>query len=69
MIAILSKIVEPSKKTHILYGVALNYSQLASYLQMLLKLEMIEEITEPFEGYKIADKGRLFLQLLGTPIK
>jgi len=69
MIAILNKIIEPSKKTHILYGVSLNYSQLVSYLQMLLELKLIEEIVEPFEGYRIADKGRLFLQLIGTPIK
>jgi predicted transcriptional regulator len=69
MIEILNKIIEPSKKTQILYGVSINHTQLLNYLQMLLKLKMIEEIEEPFKGYRIADNGKLFLQLVGGHVK
>ena len=66
MIEILKETIEPVKKTHILYKVRINYYQLVSYLGLLLKLEMIEEIAEPFEGFIIADKGKLLLQLFAT---
>ncbi len=66
MVEILNETFEPVKKTHIMYKVRLNYYQLAKYLGLLLKLGMIEEISEPFDGFRIADKGRLFLKLLAT---
>ena len=66
MVEILNETIEPVKKTHILYKARINYYQLAKYLGLLLKLGMIEEVSEPFDGFRIAEKGRLFLQLLAT---
>jgi predicted transcriptional regulator len=54
------------KKTHILYLVKLNHYQLTRYLGLLLRLEMVEEISAPFTGYRITDKGRILLKLFAT---
>jgi predicted transcriptional regulator len=66
IMAILRQCREPTKKTHILFKVGLNFAQVSTYLQLLLRLKMLEEIAEPFEGYRIAEKGRRLLQLIGA---
>ncbi|MEM2760540.1 MAG: winged helix-turn-helix domain-containing protein [Nitrososphaerales archaeon] len=53
----------PIKKTHILYRANINFNQLTTYLNLLLRLEMIEQTKEPFVGYKITGKGRQMLDL------
>lgn len=55
---------EPVKKTHLLYKARINYYQLTRLVTLLLKLEMIRPIVEPFEGYAITEKGRMLLKLL-----
>ena len=54
---------QPIKKTHILYTAKINFYQLTKYLQLILALGLVEEITDPFEGYKITEKGRVLLNL------
>ena len=53
----------PIKKTHILYKANINFYQLTRYLDLLLGLGMLEQITEPFSGYRITEKGRQMLHL------
>ena len=53
----------PLKKTHILYQGGINYYQLTRYLDLLTKSGMIEQITEPFVGYRTTEKGRILLNL------
>ncbi|HEY8140954.1 MAG TPA: winged helix-turn-helix domain-containing protein [Nitrososphaera sp.] len=66
LIEILNETIEPIKKTHILFRVRINYYQLTKYLGLLLKLRMIEEVSEPFEGFRIMERGKLLLQLFST---
>ncbi|HJS81625.1 MAG TPA: winged helix-turn-helix domain-containing protein [Nitrososphaera sp.] len=54
---------EPTKKTHLIYRLRINYYQLTRYLDLLLKLEMVEEVSTPFEGYAITEKGRIMRSL------
>jgi predicted transcriptional regulator len=54
---------EPTKKTHLIYRLRINYYQLTRYLDLLLKLEMVEEVSSPFEGYAITEKGRIMQSL------
>jgi predicted transcriptional regulator len=54
---------EPTKKTHLIYRLRINYYQLTRYLDLLLKLEMVEEVSKPFEGYAITEKGRIMRSL------
>ncbi len=51
------------KKTHILYKANINFYQLTRYLDLLKHLEMLEEVSEPFNGYRITEKGRQMLNL------
>ena len=51
------------KKTHILYRANINFYQLTKYLDLLQGLEMIEEVDEPYKGYKTTEKGRQMLEL------
>lgn len=53
----------PVKKTHILYRANINSYQLTRYLDFLLRLEMVEQINQPYRGYRITDKGRQALSL------
>ncbi len=53
----------PVKKTHILYKANINFYQLTRYLRLLLDLQMIEEIKDPFVGFRITEKGRQLLNL------
>jgi predicted transcriptional regulator len=54
---------EPTKKTHLIYRLRINYYQLTRYLDLLLKLDMVQEISSPFEGYAITEKGRVMRSL------
>ena len=54
---------EPTKQTHLIYRLRINYYQLTRYLDLLLKLEMVEEVSKPFEGYAITEKGRIMQSL------
>ena len=63
LLELLKETKEPVKKTHILYRMRINYYQLSRYLNLLLKLGMVEEVKDPLEGFKITDKGRTMLSL------
>jgi len=63
LLELLKETKEPVKKTHILYRMRINYYQLSRYLNLLLGLGMVEEITDPLEGFKITEKGRTVLSL------
>jgi predicted transcriptional regulator len=54
---------EPIKKTHLIYQLQINHYQLQSYVKMLLKFGMIKEITDPFSGFIITQKGLTLLEL------
>ena len=62
----------PVKKTHILYKANINFHQLTKYLDLLLSLQMLEEIGEPYKGYRTTEKGRQMMELFAyeelTPI-
>ena len=70
MLAIMLKILdianEPVKKTHILYSAGINFYQLSRYLNFLLKLGLLEELTEPYVGYRTTEKGRACLKLFNA---
>ena len=59
----------PIKKTHILYKANINFYQLTRYLDLLLSLEMLEEINEPYKGYRITEKGRQMLNLFRNQLE
>jgi len=63
LLQILEIACQPTKKTHILYTAKINFYQLSRYLDLLLKIEMVEEVHEPIQGYKTTEKGRVFLRL------
>jgi predicted transcriptional regulator len=54
---------EPIKKTHLIYQLQINHYQLQSYVKMLLKFGMIQEITKPFSGFVITQKGLTLLEM------
>jgi predicted transcriptional regulator len=70
MLAIMLKILdianEPVKKTHILYSAGINFYQLSRYLNFLLKLGLIEELSKPYSGFRTTEKGRACLKLFST---
>lgn len=63
MIDLLEATTSPAKKTRLLYRTATNHEQLTRYLDLLLRLGMVEKISEPFDGYLITQKGRTLLVL------
>jgi predicted transcriptional regulator len=63
MLELLIASSEPVKKTHLLYRTKINHAQLSRYLELLLSLGMLEEISKPIDGYLITEKGRITLQL------
>jgi len=65
ILAILEITNQAVKKTHILYTAKINFYQLSRYLELLLNIGLVEEISQPFEGYRITEKGRLMLNLFG----
>ena len=63
---LLSLSVEGSKKTHLLYNCNLSYSQLNSYLDLLIKNDVLEEIDSYengsiFRKFKPTEKGLMLL--------
>jgi predicted transcriptional regulator len=64
LLEILEETRKPSKKTHLLYNARINHNQLSRYLQVLVDLKMVKQISEPFDGYMITDNGILLLQLI-----
>ncbi len=56
----------PIKKTHLLYRANINFHQLTRYLHLLRSLGMIEEINEPYSGYRATEKGRQALSLFSS---
>jgi len=66
LLDLLNAMSEPVKKTHLLYRTHINYYQLTRYLGLLLRLEMVKEISHPFDGYIITEKGRLMQSLFNT---
>jgi predicted transcriptional regulator len=63
ILAILEIAQQPIRKTHILYSAKINFYQLTRYLSLLVAVQMIEEVSEPIEGYRITDRGRLLLSM------
>ena len=57
---------EPIKKTHLIYKLRINYYQLTRYLDLLLKLGMVQEVSSPFEGYAVTEKGRVMQKLFSN---
>jgi len=66
ILAILEITSQPIKKTHILYTAKINFYQLTRYLDLLLNMGLLEEISDPFEGYRITEKGRVLLKLFAS---
>ena len=66
MLKILDTANEPVKKTHILYSAGINFYQLSRYLDLLLKLGLLEELKEPLVGYRTTEKGRACLSLFNS---
>ena len=66
ILAILEITNQPIKKTHILYTAKINFYQLSRYLDLLLNMGLLEEISDPFEGYRITEKGRVLLKLFAS---
>ena len=52
---------QPIKKTHMLYNANLNFDQLERYLDMLQNMGLLEPVQTPFKGYKITNKGEIFV--------
>jgi predicted transcriptional regulator len=63
LLELLDATSEPTKKTHLIYRLRINYYQLTRYLDLLLKLEMVEEVSSPIDGYLVTEKGRLMRSL------
>ena len=63
LLGILEIARSPVKKTHILYKANINFYQLTRYLDLLNGLEMLEEIDQPYKGYRTTEKGRQMLGL------
>jgi predicted transcriptional regulator len=63
MLRILEVTSTPVKKTHILYQAGINFYQLTKYLDLLLKTGMMEQIEEPFPGFRTTEKGYMLLKM------
>ena len=63
---LLNSMNQPIKLTHILYRTNLGYTQLRKYLDLLVSMELVQELSEPNRAFVITDKGRIFRQLV-TP--
>lgn len=64
LIELLKETSEPVKKTHLLYRTRTNYYQITRYLNLLQKWDMIENVSQPFDGFRITEKGRTLLRLM-----
>lgn len=63
LLDLLKETTEPVKKTHLIYRTRMNYYQITTYLGLLQKLGMVENVSQPFEGFIITEKGRILLNL------
>ena len=63
LLGILEIARSPVKKTHILYKANINFYQLTRYLDLLKGLDMLEEIDQPYKGFRTTEKGRQMLNL------
>jgi len=68
MTDLMGNMQQPMRSTHLLYRTNLSYSQLKKYLSSLLNMGLIEEITKPHRAFGITEKGRTFLDLVGTEV-
>ncbi len=73
MMEILKNAVMPVKKTNLLYKTRINFQQLEKYLELLMSKDLLEFISDPFNGYQITKKGVQLMELLddakvSTPI-
>ena len=64
MIQLLQIAREPIKKTRIMQVAYLNFYQVSKYLDYLIGAGLLQTISKPFPGYRISEKGRMFLTLL-----
>ncbi|MCI0563121.1 MAG: winged helix-turn-helix domain-containing protein [Nitrososphaera sp.] len=64
MIELLQVAKEPIKKTRIMQVAYLNFYQVSKYLDYLIGAGLLESITKPYPGFRITEKGRMFLVLL-----
>src|SRR2546428_11792769 len=60
--------LQPTRSTHLLYRTNLSYSQLKKYLSSLMNMGLIEERIEPYRAFSVTDRGRAFLDLVGTDL-
>lgn len=63
---LLENMQEPAKLTHVLYKTNLSYAQIKKYLDMLSRMGLIQEIQEPYLGFQITEKGKIFVQILAS---
>jgi len=56
----------PVKKTHILYKAGINFYQLSRYLNLLLRLKMLEEVNNPYYAYRTTERGLQLLKLFSV---
>jgi predicted transcriptional regulator len=63
ILVILEITKQPIKKTHLLYSAKINFYQLTRYLDLLLALGLLEQVSQPSGGYRITEKGRVLLKL------
>lgn len=61
---LLENMQEPSRLTHVLYRTNLSYVQIKKYLDMLNQMGLIKEVHEPYLGFQITERGRVFAQIL-----
>ncbi len=64
MIQLLQIAREPIKKTRMMQVAYLNFHQVSKYLEYLINAGLLESVSKPYPGYKITEKGRMFLTLL-----
>ena len=64
MIQLLQIAREPIKKTRIMQVAYLNFYQVSKYLEYLIGAGLLETVSKPYPGFKISEKGRMFLTLM-----
>ncbi len=63
MLNILNLARTPIKRTQILYRANINFYQLTRYLELLIKVGMIEEKDSPTRNYRTTEKGLEFIKM------
>jgi predicted transcriptional regulator len=64
MIQLLQIAREPIKKTRIMQVAYLNFYQVSKYLDYLIGAGLLESVSKPYPGYRVSEKGRMFLTLM-----